>query len=380
MVKLNSKVGTILLSYRAFNIFKLIDKIGINSVQFQNLSFVLAIVIFIILAAIIDNVLILSNNNIGLLEHPSIWAFIAIQAIVPSALLQSVKNFITIPKWSKLNLPLDFLNKEFVNFLDSFTQVASRSTNWSKFIYGVFISLGLIGFIWNTYQNQMPYRFLGFDFWDSKNHQFCYWITRIYKFYLWVFFFPAIAHLQISILISMRKLLIHLSNNNLLRLEPYHYDQCGGVKQFIDTVLKPMIPILIIMGILTVCVLSVHDKIDVTTVLNIVITILAFFAFYFIPAISLRQVIKNEKKRQLIEISEAQNAIFSNAIIELKEMGRIKSNVDAIMSFNILSDKIKSLPNWPHLKYVLKMVSIAISPSFISILLRNIIPFIKGLQ
>jgi hypothetical protein len=245
-----------------------------------------------------------------------------------------------------------------------------RESNTSVVLFNIMIILGLIAFIWNTLQNQLPYKFLGFDFWDSFNYQWGYWVTRIYKFYLWVLLLPSLAHIQVGIMLTIRKLIIKANMQNEVILEPYHKDSNGGAKAFIDTIIHSIAPILFFVGMHNIIVINIHKQIDYTTVLGLLFASLIFLSFYLIPAFYLKEIIVSEKDKFLNEISHLQNSLLE---IAFKNNSNIKVNIDAITSLTKISKKIKSIPNWPQFTYISKLLSLAISPTILNIIIKLIV-------
>lgn len=345
----------------------------------QNVIISITVTLLIVLSSVIDGTLFLSKEDIGLLEHPAIWAFIAAQIFIPIVLVKSLEKFLEIPQWEQGIISRDFLNQKFVVYLEVFKSNVSRQTNLGRVVYSIFISIGFVGFIWNSYQNQLPVKFLGFDFWDSINHPYGYWITRFYKFYLWVILFPPLAHIQVLLLFSVRDLVKDATLTDNLNLNPYHQDNCGGASIFIDTVLKPVFPILIISSMLTLCVFIVHQKFDPTTILSLSLTNIVCLMLYFIPAFSFRRAILNEKKRHLDEIATIQNKIL--LLIYKKKWESFTDEddkkVDIINSLANISRQIRGISNWPHLTSLLKLQGLILSPSVIGVVIKLTQPIIS---
>jgi hypothetical protein len=261
-------------------------------------------------------------------------------------------------------------------YITVFKKGTLRQTNLSKFSYSFLTLVGLVCFTWNSFQNQSPIKFLGFDFWDSSNHQFGYWLTRGYKLYLWVFFLPAIIHIHISILSVLYKLLKDAEKSNFFVLRPYNQDEHAGVGVIIKIAINPSLPILILGSLSVLGAFFIHGQIGVTPVIGLCILSLLFLLVYLIPAIQLRKIIKSEKKNQLSEIAEKQNSIYFTLIS--KEKSKVEpEDLEKLNSLTIIYEQVKSISTWPYWKSMLKVIGFINIPLLIS-LGKTLWPFIKS--
>src|ERR1017187_10267421 len=108
----------------------------------------------IFIGSTIDGSLILGGRNVGLLQHPGIWAFFGLQIALPLSIRQSLKNLLRSRSKIRAIARMDERFSELIivpllQFL-RLQDVESRLT--AAVVYGA----GLSAFIWNTYQNQMP--------------------------------------------------------------------------------------------------------------------------------------------------------------------------------------------------------------------------------
>ena len=107
---MNNKSNNNLLSlYPAFSFLKWMKKINIVSLPVQNLFFTIFFILLLSLSSYLDKSLILDEPNIGLFQHPAIWMFFLIQAIVPFFISKSIESFLNMPKWKYNIIPNLFL-------------------------------------------------------------------------------------------------------------------------------------------------------------------------------------------------------------------------------------------------------------------------------
>lgn len=325
-------------------------------------------------AATLDGALYVDGPTVGFLEHPAIFAFIATQCIVPYAVARGVALFVTIPEWGNKVLRPEFLNAHQLEAQEWFTESVQRGNNKSRVIFSLLAGIGIVAFAWNSISNQDPLRFVGFDFWDSANHVWGYATTRVYKFYMWCLFFPSLLHIEIMMLMATRRVVVSAAREGGLILEPFHPDKCGGVRAFIDTVIIPLLPALAISSLLALSAAAIHKRFDLTTGGALILLCSTFSALYFVIAASLRRAIITEKERQLGLIAKIQHDYFfsliarENAAIPPEEVGK------SISSLSGLADTVRSIPNWPQLRVVIRAVSLAGSPPALGWLAGLILP------
>lgn len=343
-----------------------------NSVIRQSFFMGILFTILFLTGSLIEQTLVMKGRDIGLLEHPTTWFFLLIQIIAPFFLKKSMEKLFS---FFKKNDIIDS-KKDLSGYTGLFKKHTSRQVNFSKFSYRFLILVGIICFAWNSFQNQDPFKFLGFDFWDSFNHPFGYWITRIYKIYLWVFLLPAIIHIHISILFVLHKLLKDAEKEKFFVLRPYNQDEHAGVGVIIKIAINPPVPILILGSLSVLGAFIIHGQTGITPHIGLSLMSLLLLLIYLIPAIQLRKIIKAEKKRQLTEITEKQNVLYFELVQDAKAINESDS-LGTLNSLTTVFDQVKSISTWPYWKSMLKIVGIINIPVIISIV-KSLWPVIKN--
>jgi hypothetical protein len=355
---------------------KLLD--SIRYINLINTGIALLFLLVFLIGAKLDKAYFIRDEGIGLFEHPGIFVFLLAQILIPSVLIRSTIAFVNIPKTGASIISKKFLEFKYKSHLDTFFNTISRRNNIGRLAYSMLVSIGVVVFIWNTYQNQQPFRFLGFDFWDSICNPWGYSATRVYKFYIWVMLIPAYVHIQFSLVLAVRRLLRSLENEEALELEPYHIDACGGVKVFIDTVLNPMVPVVFVSSALTLSAFMVHGKFDITTIGGLAMTCLVVAFVYFIPVLSLRRTIRTEKNRKLDKIGRIQNNQYRKIVDGKLNPDFVKEATEIINALAGFSITIRKIPNWPQLDKVARLFGLAMAPQFFAILLKYFLRLVLG--
>jgi hypothetical protein len=369
---IDEEVNAVLYHYPVFSFTKKIDFIFRKSVIRQSLFVWIFTIIAIIGASALDHTFVLGGKDVGLFEHPTIWMFLLIQILIPVVFKNAVGKLFDFFKYPGI---IDSNKRDLSIYSSVFVNHVSRKTNFSKIIYALSITIGFICLVWNSFQNQAPYKFLGFDFWDSFNHPYGYWITRLYKVYLWVLLFPAAIHIQISILFVLYKLLKDAVKDKLITLKPYNRDEYAGIGNVIKIAIAPPIPILIVATLSVLSAFLIHGGSGATPIIGSTILSLLFLAIYLIPAIQLRKIINSEKKRQLDEIAETQNTLYYT-LVKNDNPHDVFENLETLNALTPVYKKIKSISSWPYLKLFLKIVAFINIPGIISIC-KSIWPLVK---
>jgi hypothetical protein len=364
-------INSVFYNYHVFRIGKRLSVLFKKSIVAQSIFLTILFIILFIVGAFIDRTLIMTGKDTGLLEHPTIWAFLLINMIAPIYLSKALENLFQFLKGNEV---IDS-KKELSGYMKLFDKHISRQTNHSKLFYVFFTLIGLICFTWNTFQNQDPLKFLGFDFWDSFSHTFGYWATRLYKLYLWVFFLPAIIHIHTSILLVLYRLLKDVEKDKFFILRPYNQDEHAGVGIIIKMAINPTFPLLILGSLSVLAAFFIHGKIDATPIIGLCILSLLFVLVYLVPAIQLRRIIRFEKKRQLTEITEKQNFLYFEIARDEKSRTEYES-IEKLNSLVTIYNQVKSIPIWPYWKTILKFIGVINIPVLISIG-KSLWPIIK---
>lgn len=320
----------------------------------------------IFMGSIIDRSLFLEGQNVGLLEHPAIWAFLVLQTALPLTIRQSLdKVQHTRIKNGEIRRIERRTSRLLLEPVRKYLQLReSGGKAAATIVYGV----GLVAFVWNTYQNQLPGVAVPYDFWDSKTYVMGYWITRLYKFYLFVWLLPHIAMLQVAILVTLLRLVRRARLAGKLKLFPFHPDGVGGFGFVASLVSTPVIVTLMIGSIPTAAAFYVHRAADVTPLIGLGVLVGWALAAYLIPILFTRSDIVATKRETLEKLASYEEENYSRLIKgKVSDPAEWKTRMEALDCFDRVCVKVKSISNYPHLRRLLSYVSLAMTPSLVSI-------------
>jgi hypothetical protein len=323
----------------------------------------------VLIGSLLDKTLILEGRNIGLLEHPAIWAFFGLQIALPLSIRYSLNKLgSSEARTPDPARPDPDFSKAVTNKLHTFfllTNVNSRA------IATICYFVGLVAFVWNTYQNQLPGIIVPYDFWDSSNHVWGYWITRVYKFYLFVWFLPYIALIHFAVLTVTLTLIRERRLSGELKLQPFHPDGLGGLGFVPGLVTTPVIVTLLFASIPTAGAFEVHRAFDITPLMGLTIILISTVLAYGIPILYLRTDLVALKRETVQKLRLLQQSYYSR-ITEHRdlEFETIRRANEALAYFEKICARVDSISNYPHLARLLKYLGLAVTTSVASFILK----------
>lgn len=316
-------------------------------------------------ASALDHSLILDGPNIGLLEHPALWGFPLLQIVLPLVIRQSLQKLqmarLRAGEISKVERQRTLLSgapiRKFLSLRDKESRLAAT------LIY----CTGVAVFAWNTYQNQRPGIVVPYDFWDSKTYLWGFGITRVYKLYLFGWFLPYIAMLQVAILVVILRLVRRARIAGKLELRPFHPDGVGGLGFVASIISAPIIATLILGSLSTTVAFLVHQAADVTPLIGLAVLIIWAIAAYFVPILFLRSDIVAMKKEAIEKLRKLQQANHSRVTESHgTDLEMLSKGKEALDYFDNVCEKIQGISDYPHLKRLIGWIGFAVTTSTIS--------------
>lgn len=311
------------------------------------------------------------EHGVGLFEHPGIWIYLIGQPLLPMLLDRALLTFAKIPHDQRALFTSTFIATDFRADRQGLYGRLSRRTVLFGLIYKTLVFAGLVAWVLNTLKNQIPLQSYGFDVWDAWPHYWGYWSTRVYKLYVAAMLAPAIVHAQIAIVISITQLVISAGRTGGLRLDPYAADEAGGTRRLIDTVLNPLVSVVLAASLMSVAAIYVHGRFDSTTVGGLAITISVFCLVYVVPAAALRFAIVADKRRQRSVLRERQAELYATLRDPDVSAAQGREAIGMIQDLTVLVERIDKLPVWPQLTRVAATISAAVTSPVLAFALNK---------
>ncbi len=321
--------------------------------------------VVIVIASSLDRTLLLTGRNVGLFQHPAIWSFLGLQVILPLTIRHSLLKVLRARTNFRIVLRMrGTFSKDVTRPILQFLNLE----RWQSRLAGsLFYGVGFAAFVWNTYQNQKPGVIVPYDFWDSTTFVFGFWVTRIYKLYLFCWLLPYVALIHVAILSVVLSLIRGSRLQGRLKLMPFHQDGVGGLGFIPGLITTPIIVTVLAGGITTAAAFEVHRAADVTPIIGLVIIVGAVILAYGVPILALRRDILAAKREMLGQIRALQQEYYSK-IIEQRHLDAktVHDGKDAQDYFERIATVVQSISHYPHLRRVIGFTGFAMVPSIIS--------------
>lgn len=307
----------------------------------------------------------LQGPGIGFIEHPAIWTFLAMQVFLPLSIRSSLTRLARSRKALKkitggeafdqsISTPL----VQFVRFLT----VEGRAVAALLFLGG------LANFVWNSYQNQRPEIVGPYEFWDSIHFPISYWLTRLYKLYLFVWLFPYVGLIHAGVVACVLRALRRARTAGRVQLEPFSSDGAGGLGFVPSLVTTPVVWTLALSALATVGAFVVHRELDATPLMGVASVLATVVVAYGLPIGYLRVDLAALKRQAIDRLRHAQQRCYE----ELMNADRIdavhlKSASDTLDYFDRLCSRVEAISTYPHFRRVAASALPALIPGMFSL-------------
>jgi hypothetical protein len=322
----------------------------------------------VLVGSVMDHTLFLNGRSVGLLEHPAIWAFFGLQIALPLCMRQSVRNLVRSRKL--LDGPPQLQRVAGATTINRVIESIRLRNNSGRFVAAIFYCVGLVAFVWNTYQNQLPGIIVPYDFWDSANHQWGYWITRLYKLYLFVGLLPYIALVHFAVLSAALQVLRERRTRGELRLQPFHPDGTGGFGFVPRLVTTPIAVTLMFAAIPVAGAIHVHRAADVTPVMGVILIVGGALIAYLLPIFYLRTDILAMKRDTLGRLRSLQQTYANVDPSSGFDFEALRRGSEALEYFDKVCARVTSISSYPHLPRMAKYIGLALTPTAASLAIK----------
>lgn len=325
------------------------------------------VAVAVVAAGVLDNTLLLRGRDVGVLEHPTIWTLVALQVILPLSLRRSLVRLVHARKTLLAMAPARSSPGEVIIApILHFVRLEGRI---GRAAGAVFYSVGLAAFVWNTFQNQRPGIVLPYDFWDSVNHPYGFWFTRIYKLYLYAWFLPYLAMIHAAVLVVVLRTIRAGRLEDRLRLVPFHPDDAGGLGFVPPLVTTPVISAVLLSSMGVAAAFQVHRAMDVTPTMGLMVILGAAALAYGLPIAFLRTDIRALKRREIARLRDLEQSCYLR-LLKNTEVSSIEARqrTDLLEYLEVLVGRIQSISTFPHLRRLIGYAGLAVTPSVLSVI------------
>lgn len=312
--------------------------------------------IVLIICGVIDKNLILLNKGKGLFQHYNIWIFIVINIFQPYLIIYFYNSLTS-------NLSTELHTKFKENLL--------TNNNLYKVLSNIVYLIGFIAFLYITLQNSGFVNQLQFDYWDSINYGLSFIVSRVYKFYLYSYYFPKIIILVLKIIFNIEKIF----NIDEDKIKRYPFEEYLELNYLCNMGLNFLLSISVPLLALFSGAYFVHNTIDSTIILGGIVSfgsgIFLLFSYFKMIQNYKKSIVKYKTHHvRLIntELSNTYNSILKNKSIDSSVLEKAKYLED-------VKQKIEGIDSYP---LIIKAIITSLLPT-LPIIVRTLLTIFKYL-
>jgi hypothetical protein len=102
----------------------------------------------------------------------------------------------------------------------------------SAWVLGFVVLVLLFWWLFNIVKTISPFETYHHDVFDSYAHPFGFYVTKIYTLLVFTLVYAVAIFVALHVTASMISILKYLNRNNILRINLFHEDNCGGTSKF----------------------------------------------------------------------------------------------------------------------------------------------------
>jgi len=290
------------------------------------------------LGALTDNTLFMANNGKGLFQHYGVWAFYITNPIIFLLILVILKRFYNIVSNVKNYLKDKKIDKK-INTLciKNIDSIFLRNKN--KYILYLMHIVGVMFSIVNIFQTIEPVKIFGNDVFDSFPYFWGFLANKIHLSFVWSYLYPITFFIILHVTISIMIILKYIYKNNLLKLDVFSSDGCGGISEFGTLNMYIMLIYALLFSVMISLAIT-HTNNHFTLILPIIISSIVFIVQSFAGVYYVHKIVSEEKNELLKNINE----LLRKNIYQIKE----KNDFPAGLIF--LRKYVLSLKSYPYTK------------------------------
>jgi len=311
----------------------------------------------VVLGSFLDSSWYLATGAVGLFRHYGFWAWVltspAITLLVVCALVKFISLMQTIERYSITNSVPRELEELIARHISSLS-LQQRT----RFVHILFVVIGLLFGVLNIRQTLDPVPIYGNIVYDSLPYWRGFILSKIYLFGLWTVIYPAAIFISLHLTWSLIVILRHMCNHEILKIDFFNRDNCGGVSAFgaINAL------IMAIYACIFVVIIALHEthRHTYATLLLASISMFAIFALQSFGAVYYIHKFVSLKRDQELEVVNKRLALeVRNVVVE---GGHISLDLISLRTHML------SLNTYPYNKITLSIVNlIRLAPAAVAL-------------
>lgn len=191
----------------------------------------LALPLVICLASRLDGTWFMSGGGKGLFQHYGMLAIFATTPIIIILTTLALQKFLLAIEELHNYTLLGTIPPDLKRLVDRHVRSLALCGK-SVRLFALFSLIGLLFSVANIVQTLKPITTYGNDVYDAYQYTYGFYSTKLYLCLIWTFAYPAALFIAVHITISLVAILRHMCRHDLLRIDFFHPDNCGGVSIF----------------------------------------------------------------------------------------------------------------------------------------------------
>ena len=178
-----------------------------------------------------DNTWIIKDEGVGLYEHYGMWGFILTNPFIVYFTIKCWKETLSL-----LDRIYDITTCQAPNI--EISKIKSRSIvvltvcSKSKYVLYLLITCGFLALTTNILQTIDPENIYGNDVFDSYKYFYGFIFTKIFLCITWCLIYPLAIYMIVSSSVVVYIVMRTICALNLLRIDLFNRDRCGGLSVF----------------------------------------------------------------------------------------------------------------------------------------------------
>jgi hypothetical protein len=184
-------------------------------------------------AALVDGSWSLPDDGKGLTQHYGFWAYFITTPVILALTWTLTDEFVRyIGNPSLYTVPPSSNDRQRLSSLVRIHVRSLRLQSWSKSIIAFAMMAMLLWWVVNVVETLRPEGVYGHDVLDAYRHPAGFYLAHIYTLFVFVDVYAQAIFLVLHVTISLIAVLRYLNRFDLLRVDFFHQDKCGGVSEF----------------------------------------------------------------------------------------------------------------------------------------------------
>lgn len=187
----------------------------------------------ILVCSVADGTLKMSSDDKGLTQHYGFWVIFITTPLIIFLTWRLYRRFLTVTH--RLDQYCIEVSDEMRGRVQTLVRKHIRSLSLRERSSWILVFLIIVMFFWwlfNVVKTITPEQTYHHDVFDSYSHIFGFLSSKVYILLVFTFVYSIAIFIALHVTASMISILRFLFRNDILRIDLFHSDNCGGTSKF----------------------------------------------------------------------------------------------------------------------------------------------------